>query len=713
MPNQFANRISALLIAVIVVTVIMIGGVLLWMSEQHNKRAAENTLTMVEAGLAGLESTLQTLTTDYAYWEAAFDKVREGDAEWIYDNLGTAATSDSGVMDLMAIINPDLSLAFAWDSDDSAEGSPNLISPDLRASLAASLSYVKVTEVGAESQYAFVDDQLYLLSIGRLSPEDLSRIESEGLTQPMIVLGIRLDQNRLVSMGETYLIGDLQLADGIVTPQIGLPVVDALGNPLAMLVWTPTAPGRVLLETAAVPLSVVLAALVILALLVSANLRHSVNQLAIREKQSFHQARTDFLTKLSNRFHLYEFLAHNDVKQAAAKGKFVYILIDIDGFKFINDSTGHESGDILLKALADEITKAAPPEAFVSRYGGDEFSIGCICQNPVDEGKVIADHVANVTRYDAQILDTYYSISCSVGYAHAESGIGPTEVVRRADVAMFEAKRAQSGRPMKYQPEYEMAISKNKAMDDALRADLLLGKLSVVYQPIVELASHRVKAVEALARWESSQFGPVPPDVFIPIAEQSGLITRLGEIVFRTACQDISSDLDLEVSINISPVQLRDPNIVETFRKIAAEAGANIAKIEIELTEGVVVSHPKIAQERLQGFKKAGFSLSLDDFGTGFSSIGYLREFPFDKLKIDRSFIQDCHANPESASLIQAIGNLGDALDLMVVAEGVETADQVPVVEMGGCRLIQGFYYSKPLTLQELVLWCAERNPAA
>jgi EAL domain-containing protein (putative c-di-GMP-specific phosphodiesterase class I) len=267
---------------------------------------------------------------------------------------------------------------------------------------------------------------------------------------------------------------------------------------------------------------------------------------------------------------------------------------------------------------------------------------------------------------------------------------------------MYRSKEQSARHPVAYVPAFESGVQKKKQIEEALRMGLENGELSVFYQPIVDASSHDMTGVEALLRWNSEQLGPVSPASFIPIAEESGLIVDIGKFVIKQACDDMAAWPGVKVNINVSPAQLRDPMFVENVIAIVELAGINPKRIEFELTEGIVVSHPELARQKLEELKTAGFTVALDDFGTGFSSIGYLRQLPFDKLKIDRSFVSDIGESDKANSLLQSLVTLGSALDLRVVAEGVETREQAKLIHLLGCDLLQGFFFSKPMPIAEL-----------
>jgi EAL domain-containing protein (putative c-di-GMP-specific phosphodiesterase class I) len=280
--------------------------------------------------------------------------------------------------------------------------------------------------------------------------------------------------------------------------------------------------------------------------------------------------------------------------------------------------------------------------------------------------------------------------------------VQPEELLRRADIAMYQAKNSAERDAVVYHATMETGALEKKQIEKALRKGLENNELSLAYQPVVRAGDLSIISLEALVRWTSPQLGTVSPAVFVPVAEDAGLIHDLGRFVVRQVCRDFHRWPNLTVAINISPVQLRDPNFVEELRLLVEEHGIRPQQLELELTEGILVNNPAIAKRKLESLKALGFGLSIDDFGTGFSSIGYLRQFPFDKLKIDRSFVREIGISPTANALIQALVSLGDALDLAVTAEGIENKDQLSLLRVIQCELIQGFYISKPIAAAEM-----------
>jgi diguanylate cyclase (GGDEF)-like protein len=425
-----------------------------------------------------------------------------------------------------------------------------------------------------------------------------------------------------------------------------------------------------------------------------------------KEAESYESARTDSMTQLPNRFHFVEALGRLSTRVANEKGEMAVIFLDIDGFKNVNDTIGHAGGDDLICQIAQRLETVLPEKAFLARVGGDEFNLLLSGKEISSQVKTVAQDCIDEIQKDFRVKGRIFRMSVSVGYAISEGGqTSCEEVVRRADVAMYLAKSRNPGEPVAYDKEYESNLFKNKQIDDALRTAMNAGEVLVRYQPIVNAGTGKMEMAEALVHWNSEHLGPMSPAQYIPIAEESGLIVPLGLYVFQRVCEDLAEHPDLKVSVNLSPIQLLDPLLTDNLLTIVESTGVDTSRIELELTEGIVVSHPGLAREKLETLKAAGFGIVLDDFGTGFSSIGYLRQFPFDKLKIDRSFISGVETDVESLNLMKSIASLGRALDLTVVAEGVETSEQANLTHLAGCNQIQGFYFSRPVLIDALVKW--------
>ena len=338
-----------------------------------------------------------------------------------------------------------------------------------------------------------------------------------------------------------------------------------------------------------------------------------------------------------------------------------------------------------------------------ARIGGDEFAVSLIGKSARETAAGAASAIVHSLDQPFTVHGFEFHVTVAVGYAVATgTGITPSEVVRRADLAMYQAKTGAEREAVAYHSTMETGALEKKQVETALRRAVEEGDLKVLYQPVVRASDLSIVGVEALVRWTSREFGTVSPALFIPVAEETGLIHELGRIVIDRACQDLATWPDLKMAINVSPVQLRDPNFANDIASIVERYGLSPHQFELELTEGILVNNPTIAKRKLATLKDLGFLLALDDFGTGFSSIGYLRQFPFDILKIDRSFVRDIGLNSTANALIQALVSLGDAMDLSVIAEGIENEDQLKLLRLVQCEFVQGFLISRPVSADEI-----------
>ena len=344
-----------------------------------------------------------------------------------------------------------------------------------------------------------------------------------------------------------------------------------------------------------------------------------------------------------------------------------------------------------------------PEEARFARIGGDEFAVAMV-------GQSVRETTANVARKVVHCLDQPFTVhgfefhvTVAVGYAVAGgTGLTPSEIVRRADIAMYHAKNGAEREAVLYNSTMETGALEKKQVETSLRRALEVGELRVFYQPVVRASDLSVVGLEALVRWTSKELGTVSPGVFVPVAEETGLIHDLGRFVMDRVCEDALKWPHLRMAVNISPVQLRDPDFAKELLAMVMQHGLKPERFELELTEGILVSNPTIAKRKLAKLKEMGFTLSLDDFGTGFSSIGYLRQFPFDILKVDRSFVRDIGLNATANALIQSLVSLGDAMDLSVIAEGIENEDQLKLLRLVQCEYVQGFLISRPVPAEEI-----------
>jgi diguanylate cyclase len=420
-------------------------------------------------------------------------------------------------------------------------------------------------------------------------------------------------------------------------------------------------------------------------------------------KQLRHLATHDSLTSLPNRVLLDDRMSQAIVHAERAGEAFAVCVLDLDRFKLINDSLGHRAGDELLKHVARRLTGAVRNVDTVARLGGDEFVlIVSEARTPADAGQV-ADKVLEALQAAVQIGELEIHTSASIGIAfYPGDGTTIETLYAHADAAMYCAKQRGGSSVEFFTSTMNLATEERVRFEADLHHALKLQQFELHYQPKYDASTKRIHSVEALIRWQHPERGMIVPDQFIPLAEESGLIVPIGEWVLREACRQVRVWQDqglptLRVAVNISALQFRRLDLVDTVRRALADTGVAAKYLEIELTETAVMSDPEESVDILERLSRMGVVVSVDDFGTGYSSMSYLRRFPIDKLKIDRSFITNVMTSADDASIVQAIISLAHGLRLKVVAEGVETADQVAFLQRLGCDQYQGFYFSRPV----------------
>lgn len=424
-------------------------------------------------------------------------------------------------------------------------------------------------------------------------------------------------------------------------------------------------------------------------------LRAKVIELAASEARAIHIANHDFLTSAPNRM---AFLHKLKERLLARNGRFALVALDLDRFKHVNDTFGHGAGDDLLIKVYSALKAAAPKDALIARLGGDEFGILFECADRDDGHR----HIQNLVNSCAQTFEIFGSrvqISASAGYLvnHGDSEFGDaSDHMRYADMALFAAKRSGRNQVCEFDRKMDESVKFRQTMVEGLVQALENGELKLVYQPISERSSLKIAGFEALARWESTVHGSISPRVFIPIAEESGLIHQIGDWTIRQALADCRSWPDHYVSINFSPKQFQQHDIVERLCAHAAEAGVPHDRIQIEITETAIFDDLARADKILRNLQDLGFRVALDDFGTGYSSLFNIKNFSLDCIKIDKSFIDQLGQDGSSAAIVSAVTQLARALQLTIVAEGVETEIQCQALRVIGCSHMQGYLFGKP-----------------
>ena len=437
-------------------------------------------------------------------------------------------------------------------------------------------------------------------------------------------------------------------------------------------------------------------------------IKQDITERKAAEERVQYLAYYDALTGLPNRTLLQDRLSKALASARRQKNKVALLFLDLDRFKTINDSLGHSVGDLVLKQVAERLKKWAREQDTVARMGGDEFLIVLTAVKEVADAAVAAERIRNAMTAEFVVQGHSLDISCSVGISiFAEHGTDGETLIKNADAAMYCARESGRNNFRFYTKDMNAQALERLTLENSLRLALDKKELFLVYQPQMDIATGKIIGLEALLRWQHPELGLVPPDKFIRIAENSGLIVPIGEWVLRTACSQARKWQDegipaVSVAVNVSAVQFRQEGFGEVIRKVLYETGLPPQLLELELTESLLLANADVTFSVLQELKDMGVTLAIDDFGTGYSSFSYLRQFQISKLKIDRLFIRDVTLNSNDGAITTAIIGMAKSLNIKVIAEGVENEEQMAFLRAHQCDEIQGYYFSKPLAVDKV-----------
>lgn len=428
-----------------------------------------------------------------------------------------------------------------------------------------------------------------------------------------------------------------------------------------------------------------------------------VTEKRIAERRIARLARVDTLTEVANRYAFREMLARR-YEAIGEDGGLALLWIDLDRFKEVNDTLGHPVGDALLKAFAERVRSCVRRDDFVARLGGDEFAVLQTGRTRQEDAERLAERLVVEASRPFQICGQRIEIGASVGIALAPMhGAEPDELLKNADIALYRAKSEGRGRCVVFRAELAEAMRQRRQLELALKAALANDELELHYQPIVDLVSGRVTSCEALMRWRHPERGMIPPSVFIPVAEDMGLISEMGAWALRRACADaIQWPEEVKVAVNLSTSQFVVGNLPDAVRSALDATGLVPSRLVLEITETLLLKDDARTLDLLNEIEEMEVSFALDDFGTGYASLSYLRSFPFDKIKIDATFIRDIQLREDSVAIVRAITTLARTLGMKTVAEGVETVEHLEKVAGAGCDEVQGYLFSRPVPVNEI-----------
>jgi diguanylate cyclase (GGDEF)-like protein len=653
--------------------------------------------TAMIAGIDHARSNLLGEINDFAVSDAAVERVHARfDEDWAIEAVAmTMARVDRHRMTV--IVGPDDQARLVWvDGQPAAESQKTA----LMAALAPAIASFRSRGVAQASTSTLITlgESACLVAGRAVQPASGAAIAANKAT--LLFACHDLDRVIVPTLKRLYGLSDLSIEPSSrIAPaarESRVILSDIAGRPAYDLRWTNPEPWYQAVSDVA-PVIIVaflgLAALVGFALSRAKVLMTSVINARLDAER---QARFDGLTGLANRMTFFTRLKSELAEWRRDQSGVAVLYIDLDGFKGLNDSQGHGAGDRVLQEVARRLEVIAPRHGLVGRLGGDEFVMLVTQLTPgldVREAERITKAIQRPIKVGAQDIQ----LNASIGIARCpDHGDNAEELLRRADIAMYDAKRRAAGSISVFDSGMERDIRERKAIERELREALLTRQFDIWFQPIVDASRREIVGAEALLRWTRRIGGPISPATFIPMAEKTGLILELGLWVLRTACMRAARWTDLRITVNVSPLQLKDPGFVEQVRTVLAETGLAPDRLVLEVTEGVMLEAETGTIQVIEAIRALGVRIALDDFGSGYSSLSYLRQLPCDIIKIDKAFVRDATESSRMAALVAAIVGVGHALGLRVVAEGVETEADYTLLAAAGCDYIQGYLTGRP-----------------
>ncbi|NQE60535.1 bifunctional diguanylate cyclase/phosphodiesterase [Caulobacter sp. RHG1] len=695
------------LIASVAAGVILLAVFALTIATRHaDIREREYEQTLVGNGLRQRGKEVQTALNPYVIWDEAIIKLdNQFDRAWASQNIGASLGGALGYRVVFVLDADGQPIYGHVDGKDVAPAAYSRYAAETGRlvtevrSIEADPQQVAALRAVHKSRVEVIGGEPVLMTVSLIRPD--LKAKTRGTQAPLLVTGVPVANSVVKAFSDRFLLQnariDVVTAAKFETDSAQVQLSRLADGRRVVLRWTPRKPGEELLRSATPMLGTALVAAVIGAFLLFRITRRAAKKLLLSEAEAKHLSLHDPLTGLANRTLFTDRLVHAHAILRRKPGHLGVLCIDLDRFKEVNDTYGHDAGDQLIREVARRLKTICRETDTICRLGGDEFAVIQPDTNPSGVA-TLAQRIVEGLSGEVDLTIGRAQLSCSVGVAVvSDADQGQAELLRQADVALYRAKEAGRGRFAFFEPEMDAALRLRKGLERDLRAALDDEALKVAYQPLTD-AKGAIVGVEALARWTHPQRGEIAPAIFIPLAESCGLIGAVGSAVFRRACYDSLRWSGLEVSVNVSAIQLSNPGFVDEMVATLAETGARADVFMLEITETALLKDSDGVHEALRRLKRLGFRLALDDFGTGYASLAYLRRHPIDKLKIDRSFVASLPGNGESLAVAKAIVSLARSLNLKTTAEGVETQAQMDCLVKLGCAEFQGFLLGRPMS---------------
>ncbi|MGK9433371.1 putative bifunctional diguanylate cyclase/phosphodiesterase [Pantoea agglomerans] len=701
--RSFLREVLVPLVAILLLTFVGAGAALFVGTSLTNTEARHQQQRMIEASFSqSLNEHLRQLHS-LSRWGPFEQHLAEGNSSrWLDENIGLWLYEMFGHQ-LILVLDQQNQIVRVWREGQpvSAPEDDPLIGEVLQSPL------VNDPVRHDNADYARVTNRAAALAVGNIQRE------SNALPRFRLVSLKFLDDGYLAGLAERNQLQGLHFSDGTPQPGTGARylLIAQAGEAVGYLNWIPSRPGAQMLRTIGPSTGLAVLAISLLCLYMvrrlwnsSVNLSQSMLRLGASEAQAQHLAFHDVLTGLPNRA-----LVEDRLTQALALAtrhdqRVALLLIDLDRFKTINDTHGHHAGDELIIAVAQRLSRIVRARDTVGRIGGDEFIVVMPDVDNIGQVHSLAQRIIDELSEPFTLFGSDVWSGASIGLALApKDGVDRLELMRKADIALYEAKSGGRGTYRQFERAMDESVRTRQTIAADLRTALHTHQgLEVWYQPLMDIGGQQMVGIEALLRWHHPARGLIAPGEFIAIAEETGLIIPLGEWVLAEACITQQRFPELLVAVNVSPVQFRSTGFVERVMAIVSQNGGDPKRLELEITEGVLIEDEREARAIIVELRDAGFRIALDDFGTGYSSLNYLSNFPVDKIKIDRSFTQSLGVAENSVAIVESVVKLGHAMGLMVTAEGVETPGQMSALADAGCNQLQGYLFSQAVPADQL-----------
>lgn len=671
----------------VLVALAALWGGLFWLTALQNRQEARRELELVQTVQAAKLEIVRANARIIAVWDDAVrNLITSPDRQWFHANVGEYAFLQFGY-DSAAIIDGDARAIYT-----SQDGRAVRMDPDqlLGAGYARAIrDHIAVAALDAPDRVGLSMSPrgLVVFGIARVRPSSPATTVAPDQKR-YIVLADRVDQAWLADIGDRTRIDPVRLEAPGLVGRSKLALTAYGGKPVAQLAWVPAPVGDYLRKDMVPWLALLSFAVAGVACLVLQRAFAVVDELKANVVRQRYLSNQDMLTKLPNRRALEAHILKH------SSGALTMFFMDLDGFKDVNDRLGHAQGDEVLRLTAQRLHRLKPQGALLARLGGDEFAILVQGNAGPAQTAQLAEAALAAIRQPYELPGDCISIGVSIGISQSTDALDE-DLMRRADLAMYAAKARGRNNWQRYSPELDQHIADRRNLSSDLRDAIAAGDIGVVYQPIVQARDGDIVCVEALARWDHPRLGPIAPDVFIPLAEESGLIGDLGQHVLRTACL-AARDWPCRLAVNLSPAQFWDMKLVGSLIAILEECGFSPAALELEITETYLLRQPDQAAAIIRQLRMYGIRIALDDFGTGYASIAYLRLFDLDLVKLDRSLTARVADDQTAVEVVRAIIALCNALKLPLLAEGVETPAQAEMLRNAGCAYMQGWHFGYP-----------------